>query len=215
MYSGEFGCTVRAKWEVETCIFDAWRSHCANADWPALLTQWMGAVVKYTYRKEKWMLESFKLTMAVEERKYNFDDKKVFTNITKQAALYIYFSPWDENKSSIQLRRCRDVDKDTKIEWKDWKKNWCISLSHGKTLIFPFAVSADAHLSTSAPCMSSTETAKVRDTFKNSKTFCIAVFVGICVQSWVSLHGESRKCPVVAKCPQGCIKQNWIWCFRW
>lgn len=184
IYSGGFGCAVRAKREVEPCIFGAWRIHCANADRPALLTQWMGAVVKYTYRKEKWRLEYFKLTMVVEERKYNFDFKKkktVFTNITKQH----YFSPLDENISSIQLGWYRDVEKDTKIEWKERKKNGSISLSHGKTLIFPFALSKDTHISTSAPHMSSTKTAKVRKALRPMHCcFCGRICTALCESSW-------------------------------
>lgn len=49
--SGGFYSSVCAKREVEPCVFGAGRFHSADAYRPALLTQWMGTVVKYTYGK--------------------------------------------------------------------------------------------------------------------------------------------------------------------
>lgn len=49
--SGGFYGSVCAKHEVEPCIFGASRFHSADAYRPALLTQWVGTVVKYTCGK--------------------------------------------------------------------------------------------------------------------------------------------------------------------
>lgn len=51
VYSGGFRRAVRAEREVEPGVFGAGRFHSANAYGPALLTQGMGTVVKYTYGK--------------------------------------------------------------------------------------------------------------------------------------------------------------------
>lgn len=47
--SGRFSSSVCPKCEVEPRIFGDSRFHSPNAYRPALLTQWMGTVVKYTY----------------------------------------------------------------------------------------------------------------------------------------------------------------------
>lgn len=49
--SGGFCGPVGAKREVEPRVFGAGGFHGADADRPALLTQGMGTVVKYTYGK--------------------------------------------------------------------------------------------------------------------------------------------------------------------
>lgn len=49
--SGGFYGSICANREVEPCVFDAGTFHSADANRPALLTQWMGTVVKYTYGK--------------------------------------------------------------------------------------------------------------------------------------------------------------------
>lgn len=65
---GGFYSPVCAECEVEPCVFGAGRFHGADAHRPALLTQRMGTVVKYTYGKE-------------ETRKYEKKIKNYFENM--------------------------------------------------------------------------------------------------------------------------------------
>lgn len=83
---GGFYSPVCAECEVEPCVFGAGRFHGADAHRPALLTQRMGTVVKYTYGEE-------------ETRKYE-----------KRNQLFLNSTGEKQNMQNIQGQRTRNLE---------------------------------------------------------------------------------------------------------
>lgn len=176
--SSRIHCSVSPQGEVEPRVFSPSRFHSAYSYWPALFTQGVGTVVKYTYnvrtrwiRRKTWN-KCFELLQQILNDTYKYSDicrtrcsdlvstsiiSDVITCGLKRLVWTVCVCVINSLRSvvnSLDWRRLRQTERQKQQErTQRQRQNGGISLSQNKTIV-PSVHATDQHWSTSAAQMS-------------------------------------------------------------